>query len=68
MDSERGDEFIDAGLDLLGIEVDEAERAVIAASHRLFWPGVLELLALDLGEVEPEADPDLSLPPRGAAT
>jgi hypothetical protein len=62
--ADRADEFIDSGLGSLGIETDEIERAVIGAVHRLFWPGILELLALDLGELEPERDPDLSRAPR----
>lgn len=57
-------EFIDGGLALLGIETDEVERAVIDASHNLFWPGIVELLALDLGELEPEPRPDLSRAPQ----
>jgi len=62
--SQRADDFIDGGLAVLGIEADEVERAVIGASHELFWPGILDLLALDLGELEPEPDPDLSRAPR----
>jgi hypothetical protein len=60
---ERADEFIDSGLASLGIEVDEVERAVIGAAHQLFWPGIHELIGLDLGEVAPERDPDLSAAP-----
>jgi hypothetical protein len=60
---ERADEFIDSGLASLGIEVDEVERAVIGGAHQLFWPGIHELICLDLGEVEPERDPDLSAAP-----
>ena len=47
----------------MGIEVDEIERAVIAASHQLFWPGILDLLSRDLDEVELEPDEDLSRAP-----
>jgi hypothetical protein len=61
--SDRADDFIDGGLASLGIEADEIERAVIGAAHQLFWPGILELLSLDLGELEPERDPDLSKAP-----
>ena len=61
--SDRADDFIDGGLATLGIEADEIERAVIGAAHQLFWPGILELLSLDLGEFEPERDPDLSKAP-----
>jgi hypothetical protein len=62
-DSARSDDFIDGGLAALGIEADEIERAVIDASHQLFWPGILELLERDLGDVELERDPDLSSAP-----
>ena len=61
--TDKADDFIDGGLAALGIEVDEIERAVIGAAHQLFWPGILELLSLDLGELEPERDPDLSKAP-----
>jgi hypothetical protein len=61
---ERADDFIDAGLALLGLEVDEIERAVISAAHQLFWPAILDLLALELDDAEPERDPDLSAAPR----
>ena len=65
--ADQADDFIDGGLASLGIEADEIERAVIGAAHQLFWPGILELLALDLGEIEPERDPDLSQSARGAS-
>jgi hypothetical protein len=61
--SDRADDFIDGGLASLGIEADEIERAVIGAAHQLFWPGILELLSLDLGELEPEHNADLSKAP-----
>jgi hypothetical protein len=64
--ADRADDFIDGGLASLGIEADEIERAVIGGAHALFWPGIVELLALDLGELEPERDPDLSRAPQGA--
>lgn len=62
--SDRSDDFIPAGLALLGIEADETELAVMGALHQLLWPPLVELLALDLGEVEPEPCPDLSRAPR----
>ena len=62
-DSNRADDFIPAGLASLGIEADEIELAVIGAAHGLFWPAILELLALDLGEVAPERAADLSQRP-----
>jgi hypothetical protein len=61
--ADKAEDFVDGGLASLGIEADEIERAVIGAAHQLFWPGILELLSLDLGELEPERDPDLSQAP-----
>lgn len=58
------DDFIPAGLASLGIEADETDLAVIAAVHGFLWPPILELLALDTGEVEPERHPDLSRAPQ----
>jgi hypothetical protein len=57
------DDFIPAGLASLGIEADEVELAVMAAAHQLFWPRILELLALDTSGVEPEGHPELSRAP-----
>jgi hypothetical protein len=57
------DDFIAAGLSSLGIDADEVELAVMAAAHGMFWPGILDLLALDIGEVEPEPLADLSRAP-----
>ena len=62
-DSAQLDDFIPAGLASLGIEADEVDMAVIAAVHGIFWPPILELLALDTSEVEPERFPDLSRAP-----
>jgi hypothetical protein len=59
----RADEFIPAGLASFGIEADEVDLAVMGATHQLFWPGIRELLSLDLSEVPPERCPDLSRPP-----
>jgi hypothetical protein len=61
--ADKAEDFVDGGLASLGIEADEIERAVIGAAHQLFWPGILELLSLDLGDLEPECDPDLSKAP-----
>jgi len=61
--SNRADDFIPAGLASLGLEADEVELAVIGAAHAMFWPPILELLALDVSEAIPEARPDLSKPP-----
>jgi len=64
--SSRADDFIPAGLASFGIEADEIELAVIGAAHAMFWPPILELLALDTSEARPEPRPDLSLPPAPA--
>jgi hypothetical protein len=59
------DDFIPAGLAAFGIEADEIELAVIGAAQQLFWPAILELVALDTSEVPAERNPDLSqAPPR----
>jgi hypothetical protein len=62
-DSATADDFIPAGLASLGIEAGEVDLAVIAAVHSIFWPPILELLALDMGDLEPERSPDLSKAP-----
>lgn len=61
--ADRAEQFLPAGLASLGIEADEIELAVMNAAHQMFWPSILELLSLDLGELEPERDPDLSRAP-----
>jgi len=58
------DDFVPAGLAALGIEADEAELALIGGLHQVFWPAILDLLALDTKGVEPERCPDLSAAPR----
>jgi len=63
--SDLADQFIPAGLASLGIEADEIDLAVMNAAHAMFWPGILELLSLDLAGVEPEREPDLSRAPEG---
>jgi hypothetical protein len=63
--SNSADGFIPAALAAFGVEADEIELAVMAAAHEMFWPPILELLALDTGGVVPEPSPDLSqAPPR----
>jgi hypothetical protein len=62
--ADQNDDFIPAGLAALGIEADETDLAVIAAVHQIFWPPIQGLLALDLHDVIPERNPDLSRPPR----
>jgi hypothetical protein len=59
----EADKFIPAGLASFGIEADEVDLAVIGAAHAMFWPAILDLLELDLGDVVPEPSPDLSRAP-----
>ena len=61
--SSKADDFVPAGLASVGIEADEIELAVLGAIHQLLWPPILELLALDTSQVEPERNPDLSRAP-----
>jgi hypothetical protein len=61
--SDRADEFIPAGLASLGIEADEVDMAVMKAAHQMFWPGILGLISMDLSDVAPERNPDLSRAP-----
>lgn len=61
--SNSPDEFIAVALAAYGIEADEIELAVIRAAHQTFWPPILELLALDTGEIPAERNPDLSQAP-----
>jgi hypothetical protein len=60
----QADDFIPAGLASLGIEADEIDLAVMGAVHQLLWQPILELLALDTEDIEPERCPDLSRAPR----
>ncbi|HEY6550920.1 MAG TPA: hypothetical protein VIY71_06955 [Solirubrobacterales bacterium] len=60
---DRAEQFIPAGLASLGIEADETDLAVMNAAHGMFWPSIRDLLAMDLGQLEPEPDQDLSRAP-----
>jgi hypothetical protein len=60
---DRTEQFIPAGLASLGIEADETDLAVMSAAHEMFWPSIRDLLAYDLGQLEPERDEDLSRAP-----
>lgn len=57
------DDYIPTALAAYGVEADEIELAVIRAAHQVFWPPILDLLALDTNDVPAEAAPDLSQPP-----
>lgn len=57
--------YVPGALASLGMEAAEAELAVMAAAHRVYWPAIAMLLSADLGGVEPEAGADMSRPPEG---
>jgi hypothetical protein len=61
--SNSADDFIPAALSAFGVAADEIELAVMRAAHEMFWPPILELLALDTSGAAREADPDLSQAP-----
>lgn len=61
--SNSADQFIPAALASFGIEADEIELAVMGAAHEMFWPPILELLALDTSLAPAERSPDLSQAP-----
>ena len=63
MPPESFDEFVPAGLASLGIEADEVELSIMRAAHHLYWPAIAALLTLDLADVQPEREPDLSKAP-----
>jgi hypothetical protein len=56
--------FVRAGLELLEVEVGEAEIAVIEAVDGIYRPVIDALLRADLDAVEPESDAHMSEPPR----
>jgi hypothetical protein len=62
-DAQNSADFLSSGLAALGIEADEVEQAVIAGTHQVFWPPILELLEFDTAEIEPEPDLDPSRRP-----
>lgn len=57
--------FARSGLDLLGVDVDKTELAVMQAADSLYRPHTEELLAADLDAVAPEhrLDPAAAPPP-----
>lgn len=61
--SASADDFLAAGLAAFGVEADEIELAVMRAAHEMFWPPILELLDLDLGDSPAERAPNLSRAP-----
>ena len=57
------DQYLEAGLAVLGIEADETERMVMSGVWSVYEPGLELLRDADLDEVEPERRIDLSQPP-----
>ena len=55
--------FVRGGLDLLGLEADETEIAVIEAADRLYRPVIESLLEAELDGVDPEPGADMSRAP-----
>jgi hypothetical protein len=64
--ADQAEQFVPAGLAALQIEADETDLAVMNAAHQMFWPAIRALLSLDLGDLEPERNPDLSRAPETA--
>jgi hypothetical protein len=55
--------FVDAGLELLDLDADESEIAVIEAADGLYRPVIERLLEAELDGIEPEPGTDMSRPP-----
>ena len=55
--------FVRAGLELLELEADEIEIAVIEAADRLYRPVIDSLLEAELDGVDPEPGADMSQAP-----
>jgi hypothetical protein len=55
--------YLGGGLEIFGIEADEAERAVMTGVWAIYEPGMDLLRDADLGGIEPEPNADLSRPP-----
>ena len=55
--------FVRAGLELLDLEADEAEIAVIEAADGLYRPVIESLLEAELDGIDPEPGADMSRPP-----
>jgi hypothetical protein len=56
--------YLEAAVEIFGIETDESERAVMAGVWSIWEPGMSLLRDAELDGVEPELDADLSSPPR----
>ena len=55
--------YLIGGLETFGIATDEAERGVMMGVWSIYEPGMDLLRDADLDDVEPEMQPDMSMPP-----
>jgi hypothetical protein len=55
--------FVRAGLELLQLDADDVEIAVIEAADRLYRPVIERLLEAELDGVDPEPGADMSRAP-----
>jgi hypothetical protein len=55
--------YLIGGLETFGIATDEAERGVMMGVWSIYEPGLNLLRDADLDDVEPEMQPDMSMPP-----
>jgi hypothetical protein len=60
------EQYVRAGLELQGLDVDEVDVQIIRAAEAAYGPDMQALAQADLREVWPETDLDPSRPPRGA--
>ncbi len=56
--------YVLAGLELAGLDADEAELAVIEGADALYRPLIEALFEAELDAIEPEPGTDMSRPPR----
>ena len=61
------EQYVRAGLELQGFEVDEVDVHIIRAADAAYGPDMQALREADLRGVWPETDLDPSRPPRGPA-
>jgi hypothetical protein len=53
-----------AGLELVGLQANESEMAVIEGADALYRPLIVALMDAELDDIEPEPGEDMSGPPR----
>ena len=59
--------YVQAGLEPLGLELSEAQLAVIEAVIAIYQPLIEALMTAELADVEPEPGADMSAAPRTEA-